>query len=169
MQIRKVKSLTELNTDIHNLSVKYDGLTYSTRNLFHKKKLFLADYSFLDSLSLNGNLVFYSPQVLFFLNNKGGMELFAIHLRTNKHRNSHVVTKQSPEKKLLFAKMHVALADAQSHQFAFHLRLHFMVEAIAIARNNYLGKNTFGTSSGRRSSGSAFGRSTGNDVSGHYS
>ena len=133
----------EINKDIRNLRVKYEGSTYSTSSLFQKKKLFLADYSFLDALPLHRNFVFYSPQVLFFLNSKGSLELFAIHLRTNKHQLSHVITKQSSPNKLLFAKMHAAVADAQSHEFVFHLRIHLMVETIAIARNNYLGKNTF--------------------------
>ena len=36
--------------------------------------------------------------------------------------------------------MHVALADAQSHEFVHYLAMHFMMESVAIARNNYLGK-----------------------------
>ena len=36
--------------------------------------------------------------------------------------------------------MHVALADAQAHEFVHHLPLHFIIEAVAIARNNYLGR-----------------------------
>ena len=140
MQIRKVKSLMEINNNIRNLEIEYDGVTYSTDNLFQKKKLFLADYSFLDSLPLHWDFVFYSPQVLFFLNNDGSLELFVIHLRTNKNQQSHVMSKLSPPNKFLFAKMHAALADTQIHEFAHHLRVHLMMESIAIARNNYLGK-----------------------------
>ena len=36
--------------------------------------------------------------------------------------------------------MHVALADAQSHEFVHHFVVHLMMESVAIARNNYLSK-----------------------------
>ena len=140
MQIRKVRSIKEVNNDIRNLVIKHDGITYSTDDLLQKKRLFLADYSYLDSLPLHRDFVFYSPQVLFFLNDTGSLELFAIHLRTNKTQQSHVMTKLSPPNKFLFAKMHAALADTQIHEFAHHLRIHLIMESIAIARNNYLGK-----------------------------
>ena len=143
LQIRKVKSLTELHQDIRSLKITYQGLTLSTETLLHKKKLFLVDYSILDSIPLHQDFVFYSPQVLLYLNERGGLELFAIHLRTNKVPRSHVMTKLSPPNKFLFAKMHVALADAQSHEFDHHLAIHYMMESVAIARNNYLGKTMF--------------------------
>ena len=138
--IRKVRSLKEINKDLRNLVVEYKGVTYSTNGLFQNKKLFLVDYSDLDMLPLHRNFVFYSPQVLLSLNEEGSLELFAIHLRTNKGQPSHVMTKLSPPNKLLFAKMHVAVADSQIHEFAHHLRIHLMVESMVIARNNHLGK-----------------------------
>ena len=140
MQIRRVKKLTEINQDIRKLTISIGGVNLSPKELVAQKKLFLADYSFLDSIPLHRNFVFYSPQVLFFLNREGNLELFAIHLRTNKGQQSHVMTKKSSPNKFLFAKMHALVADAQSHEFAYHLRVHLMVESFAIARNNYLRK-----------------------------
>eukprot|EP00090_Calanus_glacialis_P043131 TRINITY_DN7631_c0_g1_i7.p1 TRINITY_DN7631_c0_g1~~TRINITY_DN7631_c0_g1_i7.p1 ORF type:complete len:921 (-),score=153.36 TRINITY_DN7631_c0_g1_i7:68-2830(-) len=144
MHVRKVKSLTEIHQDIRYLKMYDKGVTLSTETFFLNQKLFLADYSFLDSISLHSDFVFYSPQVLFYLNHKGSLELFAILLRTNKGPHSHVMTKFSPPNKFLFAKMHVALADAQSHEFVHHLAMHFMMESVAIARNNYLGTHLIG-------------------------
>ena len=66
----------------------------------------------------------------------------------------HLVTQESPPKRKLFAKMHVshpikgcwtslktgthlwqvALADATVHEFSYHLRDHFIMEAVSIAR-----------------------------------
>ena len=140
MHVRKVKSLTEIHQDIRYLKMYDKGVTLSTETFFLNQKLFLADYSFLDSISLHRDFVFYSPQVLFYLNHKGSLELFAILLRTNKGPRSHVMTKFSLPNKFLFAKMHVALADSQSHEFVHHLAMHLMMESVAIARNNYLGK-----------------------------
>ena len=140
MEIRKVSSLNDLHPDIRSLEISFQGFTHTTKTLFHENKLFMADYSFLDSIPLHQDFVFYSPQVLLYLNERGGLELFAIHLRTNKGPRSHVMTQLSPPNKFLFAKMHVALADAQSHQFVHHLAIHLMMESAAIARNNFLGK-----------------------------
>ena len=140
MEIKKVKSMAQIHQDIQNLKLYLGGVTLSPKKLFLDKKLFLVDYSTLDSISLHADFVFYSPQVLLYLNDKGSLELFAILLRTNKGPQSHVMTKFSPPNKFLYAKMHVALADSQKHQFVHHLALHLMMEPVAIARNNYLGK-----------------------------
>ena len=123
---------------MRNLKINHEGSTVLTQ--FLKKKLFLADYSFLDSIPLHRDFVFYSPQVLFHLNEKGSMEVIAIHLRTKKEPKSFVMSKSSPPNKFLFAKMHVALADAQSHEFVHHLPIHLMMESVSIARHNHLGK-----------------------------
>ena len=140
MHIRRVYSLIELQPDLHGLEVTYKGNSLSTASLLRNKKLFMADYTFLDTVSLHRDFVFYSPQVLFSLDNHGSLDLFAILLRTDKGQKSHLITKLSPPNKILFAKMHVSMADAQSHEFMHHLAIHMMMEAVAIARNNYLSK-----------------------------
>jgi len=144
LQIKKVQSLTELHQDIRYHRINHEGVTLSTETLLLNQKLFLVDYSFLDSISLYKDLVFYSPQVLLYLNNRGSLELFGILLRTNKGPRSHIMTRLSPPNKFLFAKMHVALADAQAHEFVQHLPIHLMMESVAIARNNYLGGHLIG-------------------------
>merc|ERR1719334_2419367 len=51
---------------------------------------------------------------------------------------SQIFTPESPANRLLFAKMHVAVADTQQQEFSYHLLMHFMVETMAIARYNSL-------------------------------
>ena len=143
LHIKKVQRLTELQKDIRYLKINHKGGTISTETLLLKQKLFIVDYSFLDSIPLYKNCVFYSPQVLLYLNNRGSLELFAILLRTNKGPRSHVMTRDSPPNKFFFAKMHVALADAQTHEFVYHIPIHLMIEAVTIASHNYLGKLLF--------------------------
>merc|ERR1712037_1061130 len=65
--------------------------------------------------------------------------LLAIHL-SSPHANHapYLITKDTPELHKLFAWMHVAQADAQVHEFPHHLRDHFVMEAISIARHNWL-------------------------------
>ena len=141
MEIQKVKSMTEIHQDIRHLKLYDGGIMLLPKNLFRDQKLFLVDYSTLDSIQLHSDFVFYSPQVLLYLNDEGSLELFAILLQTNKVPHSHIMTKFSQPNKFLFAKMHVALADSQSHQFIHHLATHFCMESIALARNNYLSRS----------------------------
>ena len=138
-----MQKLSEIHQDIRYHEINHKGVTISTKTLLLNQKLFLVDYSVLDSVSVNKDLVFYSPQVLLYLNSRGTLELFAILLRTNKGPRSHIMTKTSQPNKFLFAKMHVALADAQVHQFLYHLSIHLMMEPIAIARHNHLSKYDF--------------------------
>ena len=140
MEIKKVKSMTDIHQDIRHLKL-YDGIVMLLpENLFRDQKLFLVDYSTLDSIQLHSDFVFYSPQVFLYLNDEGSLELFAILLRTNKGPHSHIMTKFSQPNKFLFAKIHVALADSQSHQFIHHLATHFIMKSVAIARDNYLSR-----------------------------
>ena len=134
MQLKKVKNITEIHPRLRSKK--------NVTNLLESNKLFIADYSVLDSIPLHGNFVFYSPQVLFQLSDEGALDLVAILLRSNKTKESHVVTKRSPPNKLLFAKMHVGVADSQVHENMYHFCVHFFMETIDIAANNHLSKNS---------------------------
>ena len=133
--------MTDIHKDIRLLKLYNGGVMLLPENLFRDQKLFLVDHSTLDSIQLHSDFVFYSPQVLLYLNDEGSLELFAILLRTNKGPHSHIMAKFSQPNKFLFAKMHVALADSQSHQFIHHLATHFCMESVAIARNNCLSRS----------------------------
>ena len=144
LTIRKVRSMSEVHEDLQNLEVEIDGEVLSVAQILKKQKLFLADYSELDSIQLNNNSVFYSPQVLLSLDKFGDLDIISILLRTNKQTKSHVLTKASPKNRLLFAKMHVANADAQIHEFPSHMKIHFVMEAIAVGVHNFLSGHLLG-------------------------
>ena len=135
-----MQNLTEIHEDIRRLKIDKKGVTITTEKLLKRRKLFIVDYSFLESIPLHKDFVLYSPQVVLYLNKRGSLELFAILLQTNKAPGRHVMTRTSPKNKFLFAKMHVALADGQAHQWVHHLQLHLMIESVAIASHTYLRK-----------------------------
>ena len=130
--------LKEVHRDLRNLTVGKGTRKTSTVSLLKRKKLFMVDYTFLDKIPLHRDYVFYSPQVLLALASDGTLDLFAILLRTNKKKKSHIVTKETSANKLLFARMHVGVADTIAHQAVNHLGLHFMIEPVDIARKRYL-------------------------------
>ena len=144
LTIRKVQNMSEVHTDLQNLEADVDGEVLSVAQILKKEKLFLADYSELDSIPLHQNFVFYSPQVLLSLDRLGDLDIVGILLRTNKQSKSHVLTKASSENHMLFAKMHVANADAAIHEFSNHLKIHLVMEAIAIGVHNHLSGHTLG-------------------------
>jgi len=65
MEVKKVKSLTEIHHDIRYLKLEYNDVTLSTEKLFLNKKLFLVDYSYLDSISLHKISFFILPKFCF--------------------------------------------------------------------------------------------------------
>lgn len=143
MVIRRVRRLEELRQELRGVRVKV-GSSYQQdlTPLITSGKLFMADYSDLDSLPLNRDFVFYSPQVLLALDPSGSLQPLAILLRTDKLGvQTHLLTPEnSPPGRWLFAKMHVANADAQVHEFLHHLPTHFILEAVALASHNWLGE-----------------------------
>ena len=45
MEVKKVKSLTDIHQDIRYLKLEFNYVTLSTEKLFLNEKLFLVDYS----------------------------------------------------------------------------------------------------------------------------
>ena len=73
MEIKKVKSMTDIHKDIRHLKLYNGGVMLLPENLFRDQKLFLVDYSTLDSIQLHSDFVFYSPQVFLYLNDEGSL------------------------------------------------------------------------------------------------
>ena len=63
--------MSEVHTDLQNLTASIDGDVLSVPQILVKERLFLADYSELDNIPLHRNFVFYSPQVLLSLDKFG--------------------------------------------------------------------------------------------------
>jgi len=145
LTIKKVQDMSNVHKKLRSLTAEIDGEELPMDHIMRRGKLFLADYSELDNITLHGTAVFYSPQVLLSLDKFGDLDIIAILLRTNKlTKKTHVLTKASPPNRLLFAKMHVANADAQIHEFHYHLKIHLIMEAIAIGVHNFLSDHVLG-------------------------
>jgi len=137
LMVRLVRSLNEVKEEFRNMS--FDG--QHVDDLLDAGRLFMADYKSLAKIPLdkeNGGL-FYAPQVLLVKTIGGNLEFLAIHLSSPHATHApYLVTKETEELRKLFAWMHVMQADAQVHEFPHHLRDHFVMEAISIARHNWL-------------------------------
>jgi len=137
LMVRLVRSLDEIREELRNLN--FGGQTLG--QLLQDKRLVVADYSALTTIPLVQGRVFYAPQVLLVINLDGSLGFLAIHLyspHAPPTQNNQIVTKDTPTLRKLFAWMHVALADAQIHEFSHHLRDHFVMEAVSVARHNWL-------------------------------
>ena len=133
----------------------------SPYELFKADRLFVADYKLLradgvaekvDDISgaytrayKGGERMikyFYAPIVLLYRDEKsGGLQIYSIKLSPHKR---DVYSKSSCRDKpmtYLFAKMHLACADNQYHQFATHLFGHLVWEPFSIAYQNVFNLN----------------------------
>jgi len=141
MVIKKARSMEELPSEMRGLQTKLMGRSVTVTELLRQRKLFLADYSVLNSISVHSPL--YAPQVLLGLQD-GQLHLLAIRLASASIQSTHLLTPSSPSNRWAFAKLHVALADVQVHQFVHHRPLHLMMETVAIANNNWLKNHVIG-------------------------
>jgi len=145
LMVRMVRSLDEIRDEFKNLTNLWGE---TVRSLLGENRLFVADYSSLETISLVPGNVLYAPQVLFEKTPDGYLNALAILLSSPKapHTTPRLVNlvKDRPDQtrpdhfQRLFAWMHVSLADAQIHAFSHHMRDHFVMEAISIARHNWL-------------------------------
>jgi len=126
LTVRRVQNLEELRENL----ILVPGVI----DIFNKGDLYMADYSQLDDLPRQPNFVFYSPQVL-MASSSDGLRILAILLRSSSPGvNSHLLQPSlSPPGRWLYAKMQVAVADNQLHEFAFHLPLHQMLETVQLS------------------------------------
>merc|ERR1719319_622055 len=140
--VRRVRHLAELRPALRGL------WSSGAAALLAQRRLYLADYSALEALRPRPGSVLYAPQVLLAASLTGELELLAILLHTRLPGvASHLLISPSAARpdvalpgRWLYAKMLVAAADAQMHEFGHHLPLHFLLEAVALAAHNSFGQ-----------------------------
>jgi len=110
-----------------------------------EKRLFILDYKELRDLKQHENMYFYAPVMLVYKellpNNESHLNVLGIQLSPD----SDVVYTPDMEHKNRYhlAKLFVASADHQVHEFKWHLGLsHLGIEAIAISVHNCLSPGT---------------------------
>ncbi|MBD2741443.1 SRPBCC family protein [Coleofasciculus sp. FACHB-1120] len=115
--------------------------------LIAQKRLFILDYQYLEDIPQLGGKVFYAPYVLVYRelleDGKSRLNLLGIQLTRHTDRKNEVYTPNSPcPNKYLLAKIHVACADNQYHQFISHLGYaHLAAESYAISHHNAFPKD----------------------------
>jgi arachidonate 5-lipoxygenase len=138
LTIRMVRSLAEVPRDMKALSAQGKSL----EALVEEQRLFILDYIGLDGLKPHRNMVFYAPIVLVYReileNGKGSrLNLLGIQLTRNEGHNRVYTRTSSPPNRYLYAKIQVACADNQYHQFINHLGYaHLGTEPMVIAHHN---------------------------------
>ncbi|WP_394844168.1 SRPBCC family protein [Pendulispora brunnea] len=143
MMIRMVRSLAEIPPALSTLSAQGKSL----EELIQERRLFILDYALLAELKLYENMVFYAPIVLVYreLLEDGNSQLNLVGIQLTRNQGLNVVyTKStSPENRYLYAKIQVACADNQYHQFVAHLGIaHLAMEPFVIAHHNVFYKTT---------------------------
>eukprot|EP00172_Hildenbrandia_rubra_P004411 Plantae.Rhodophyta-Hildenbrandia_rubra.ctg8863.p1 GENE.Plantae.Rhodophyta-Hildenbrandia_rubra.ctg8863~~Plantae.Rhodophyta-Hildenbrandia_rubra.ctg8863.p1 ORF type:complete len:675 (+),score=69.21 Plantae.Rhodophyta-Hildenbrandia_rubra.ctg8863:3026-5050(+) len=131
----------------------------SCEDLHKDGRLFFADYKLLAEKGVGewqeggyftrtmqkARKVFYAPLVMFYKDNNGKLKLLGIRLTRKKDGSNDIYSQTTcRNKKVLYAyaKMHVACADNNYHQFVSHLGLgHLTYEPFSIAYQNIFGLN----------------------------
>lgn len=137
LMIRTVRSMEEIPKSMVNLSAQGKSLP----ELIKAGRLFILDYALLSKLKLYRNMVFYAPIVLVYRELLPGGEsrlnLVGIQLTRDEGHNVVYTASGSPPNRYLYAKIQVACADNQYHQFIYHLGLaHLSTEPMVIAHHN---------------------------------
>lgn len=133
-------------TDVAQVPVGMRGLSPGGRTLeqlIQDKSLFILDYEALAPLSLYRDMYFYAPIVLVYKeqlpDGERRLNLAAIQLTRDPVSNVIYTPGSSTPNRWLLAKLHVACADNQYHQWLFHLGYaHLAMEPFAIAAHNAL-------------------------------
>ena len=139
--------ITQL-TDAAKIPPALAGLTAqgkSAADLAGEKRLFVLDYAELAELPRYRDMVFYAPLVLIYreLLEGGGSRLAVLGFQLERGADPEVfVPGLTPPNRYLLAKLHVACADNQYHQFIYHLGFaHLAMEPFAIAHHNAFPKD----------------------------
>jgi arachidonate 5-lipoxygenase len=136
--IRAVCSTAEIPPAMVGLSAQGCSL----EQLISDKRLFILDYARLAPFGRHRSMVFYAPIALVYreLLQDGGsrLNLVGIQLTRNEGPGNVVYTAgASPPNRYLYAKIQLACADNQYHQFISHLGLaHLAMEPLVIAHHN---------------------------------
>jgi arachidonate 5-lipoxygenase len=142
MCITCVKSLEQVPEDMR--SIKLQGLLLE--ELILQKRLFILDYKLLSEVPLYKDMKFYAPIMLVYKemleDYQSRLNIGAIQL-TRKPRDNKIYTPTSTTpNRYRLAKLHVACADNQYHQFIYHLGFtHLAMEPFAIAHHNSFNGN----------------------------
>jgi arachidonate 15-lipoxygenase len=140
MVIRRVTDIVAVPESMRGVTPGGVALT----ELIADRRLFLCDYEALAPLQRYRDMVFYAPYVLVYKqrrhDGRDRLTLAAIQLTRDEDRPNAVYTpNRTPPNRWLFAKMHVACADNQYHQWLFHLGYaHLAMEPVIIAWHNAL-------------------------------
>ncbi len=138
MVIRRLTSTDDVPEPMRALTPGGEALA----SLVADKRLFLLDYEALAPLSPYRDMVFYAPKVLVYKENTASgarLNLAAIQLTRNAGANAIYTPTHTPKNRWRLAKLHVACADNQYHQWLFHLGFaHLAMEPFAIATHNAL-------------------------------
>ncbi|MFN9810953.1 MAG: lipoxygenase family protein [Deltaproteobacteria bacterium] len=114
----------------------------SLATLVAAKRLFLLDYEALVPIKPYRDMFIYAPLVLVFKEKTAEgarLNLAAIQLTRNASGNDIYVPGVTPPNRWRLAKLHVACADNQYHQWLFHLGFgHLAMEPFAVATHNAL-------------------------------
>jgi arachidonate 5-lipoxygenase len=136
--IRAVQSTCQIPKAMRGLCAQ--GM--SLQELIGARRLFILDYDKLAPLQRYRNMVFYAPIALVYRETLAGgssrLNLLGIQLTRHEGSDNVVYTPDSsPENRYLYAKIQLACADNQYHQFISHLGLaHLAAEPLAIAHHN---------------------------------
>jgi arachidonate 5-lipoxygenase len=132
----KVVNLTKANVEFLNQNVLNNKTTFE--ELKSKRRLFFADYEILDGITRKDSRVFYSPVVLFYLNENDVLMPLAIQLTRNQ-TNNRLYTPADSEVVWILARMFAMEADGLYHEMVQHLCFtHLTVESIIIGLNRQL-------------------------------
>ena len=141
--IEVVKDMQQLPTKMRYLSVRDPGnRTKSVQALINEKRLFIVDYKDLEQFLNHQGLNLYAPFVAIYkqILDDGETRLNILAIQIERDENAPIFTPDSPHKnRFKIAKMIVACADTQVHQFGYHLGIsHFGNEPVAVAINRKL-------------------------------
>jgi arachidonate 5-lipoxygenase len=141
--IEVVSTMQQIPQKMRYLSVRDPGnKTKSVQSLIDEKRLFIIDYKDLEQFNHHKNLYFYAPILVVYkkIQDDGETRLDILAIQVEREENSPIYTPDTPHKnRYKLAKMFVACADIQVHQFGYHLAIsHLGNEPVSVAINRKL-------------------------------
>ncbi|MDQ3032542.1 MAG: SRPBCC family protein [Myxococcota bacterium] len=134
--IRRVRSIDEVPGDMRALTSNGRSLG----ELIEHRRLFLCDYPDLATLRPYRDMVFYAPSMLVVKDESAaapGLDVLGIRLTRESTGNRILTRATTPPNLWRLAKLHVACADNQYHQWLEHLGYaHLAMEPFAIATHD---------------------------------
>lgn len=137
MLITRVEDKAAVPDALRSLAAQGKGV----EELIADKRLFMVDYRDLLGLEQKAPMFFYAPILLVYkeLLDGGESRLNILGIQLDREGGPVYTPGSKAPNRYLLAKMHVACADNQVHQFIWHLGLaHLGVEPMAVAAHNQL-------------------------------